>query len=471
MSNMLRALREFHAEDSVGSPIVIKQGSLVSPEHEVVRQHPDYFEPADALVRRTAATPGASEGGAGFRGSGRTARTTDLDGDRDGASRVRDEALRTIQRHVDRESLSAEAADRVDGVLRGGDHGLGLDAAYITAHGSDEYRSAFAKWLKYGDSATMRMTPEEQRAVQQASAAEEMRTAMAEGAGATGGFGLPIQIDPTINLSSNGAINPIRSLANVRSMSTRELRLVSSDGVTATYSAEASEAVDGSPTLVQPTLIAQRATTFVPFSFEVGDDWNSLANELMVLVADAKDILEATKFLLGAGAGSNEPVGVLAVGTAGSLTTTQRVTSIGAGALVIGDVYALKQALGQTRYATSATWAMNPTRLDAIFRLTPSGFTTEPQIMTDRNGALLGRPTAEWSTMTTAVATGSKWAVYGDFKRAYTIGDRLGMSASLIPHLFGATNRYPTGQRGLYVYWRNDGRVVVPNALRYGETS
>jgi HK97 family phage major capsid protein len=307
-------------------------------------------------------------------------------------------------------------------------------------------------------------------AVQKANQAEEMRTAMAEGAGSTGGFAIPIAIDPTINLSSNGAINPIRSLATVRTMSTRELRLVASDGVVAQYQAEAAAAIDNSPTLAQPTLTAQRCTSFVPFSFEVGDDWSSLVTELTGLVADAKDVLEATKFLLGTG--TNEPVGVLAIGSTGSLTTTQRVLSAGAGAVVVGDVYALKQALGQTRYAGSATWAMNPTRLDAVFRLTPAGSTTEPQIMSERTGMLLGRSTAEWSTMTTTVATGQRWALYGDFKTGYVIGDRIGMSVSLIPHLFGAAQgNLPTGQKGLYAYWRNSAVVKVPNALRYGETS
>ena len=205
----------------------------------------------------------------------------------------------------------------------------------------------------------------------------------------------------------------------------------------------------------------------MPFSWEVGDDWNSLVSELVQLVADAKDVVEATKFLTGTG--TNEPVGVLAVGSTGSLTTTQRVLSAGAGAVAIGDIYGLKQSLGQTRFAASATWAMNPTRLDAVYRLTPSGSATEPQIMTDRNGPLLGRPASEWSTMTTTVATVQRWAIYGDFKRGYTIADRLGMSASLVPHLFGSGSRFPTGQRGLYCYWRNSAVVTVPNALRYGE--
>jgi HK97 family phage major capsid protein len=385
--------------------------------------------------------------------------------------RVRDGAMRTIERHVKGGNLTAQAADRVDGVLRGGDAGLGLDAAYIEAAGSPEYERAFHKLLRFGDGAVLRMTPEEQQAVQKVNRAEEMRTALTVGSGAGGGFALPITVDATINLSSNGAINPIRALADVRTMSTRELRLVTSDGVIAQYQAEAAEAIDNSPVLAQPTLIAQRATSFVPFSFEVDQDWSSVAAELAQLIADAKDVLEATKFLLGAGSGSSEPVGILTIGTTGALTTTQRVLSAGAGAVAIGDVYALKQALGQTRFAQTATWAFNPTRLDAVYRLTPSGSTTEPQIMTDRNGPLLGRPTAEWSTMATAVTTGSKWALYGDFKQGYVIGDRLGMTLDIIPHLFGATNRYPTGQRGAFAIWRNDGKCKSLNALRYGETS
>jgi HK97 family phage major capsid protein len=366
-------------------------------------------------------------------------------------------------------SSPAEAADRVDGVLRGADAPYGLDARYIETHGSAEYERAFAKLLRWGDGAALRMTREEQTAVQNANAAEEMRTAMAEGTGSTGGFGIPIAIDPTINLSSNGAINPVRQLATVRTMATRELRLVASDGVVAQYQAEAAEALDNSPTLAQPVITAQRCTSFVPFSWEVGDDWGSLVSELTQLVADAKDVVEATAFLTGNG--TNQPVGVLAPGTTGSLTTTQRVLSAGAGAVAIADIYSLKQALAQTRFAGSATWAMNSVRLDSVFRFTPSGSVTEPQIMTDRAGPLLGRPTAEWSTMSTTVATGQRVAIYGDFRRGYVIGDRLGMSASLVPHLFAAANLRPTGQRGLFCYWRNSAVVAVPNALRYLETS
>jgi predicted phage gp36 major capsid-like protein len=41
--------------------------------------------------------------------------------------------------------------------------------------------------------------------------------------------------------------------------------------------------------------------------------------------------------------------------------------------------------------------------------------------------------------------------------------------AELIPHLFGATSRFPMGQRAIYCYWRTGANVVVPNAFRYLE--
>jgi hypothetical protein len=122
------------------------------------------------------------------------------------AVRARDGAMRTIERHVKAGDLSAQAADRVDGVLRGGDAGLGLDARDIEAAGSTEYESAFHKLLKFGDGAVMRMSREEMAAVQATNRAEEMRTALTVGSGAGGGFAIPIAIDPTVNLSSSGAI-------------------------------------------------------------------------------------------------------------------------------------------------------------------------------------------------------------------------------------------------------------------------
>jgi predicted phage gp36 major capsid-like protein len=59
-------------------------------------------------------------------------------------------------------------------------------------------------------------------------------------------------------------------------------------------------------------------------------------------------------------------------------------------------------------------------------------------------------------------AKSNTWSKYG-------IVDRLGTTIELIPHLFGASNRFPTGQRGLYVYGRTGAGVLAVNAFRYLE--
>jgi HK97 family phage major capsid protein len=378
----------------------------------------------------------------------------------------RDGALRAIERCLRDDELSQRGADNLDAHLRR--ERSTLDSRYVQAVADPHYGPAFGKLLRDPLMGYSRMTREEVDAVQRVNAVESERAALAVGTGSTGGFALPIAVDASLQLSSNGAINPFRELAQVRTMTTRELRLVTTDGSTAQYQAEAAEAVDNSPVLAQPVLIAQRATSFVPFSFEVDQDWAGVQQELAVVIADAKDVLEATKFLSGAGAGSSEPVGILSIGTAGALTTTQRVQTDVAATLDVDDIWDIKGQLGNTRFAAGATWVANPGMLDRIYRFTPAGSTSEPQAMPTREGPLCGIPHRELSTMVNTTTTGSRVAILGNW-RNFTIGDRLGMSLEIVPHLFGATNRYPTGQRGAYAIWRNDSRVVVANAFRYLE--
>jgi HK97 family phage major capsid protein len=90
-------------------------------------------------------------------------------------------------------------------------------------------------------------------------------------------------------------------------------------------------------------------------------------------------------------------------------------------------------------------------------------------MLVSRDGNILGRPKVEWSTMANVSTAGSKLIIAGDFRAGFTIADRIGMQVELIPHLFGGSQR-PTGQRGLFAYWRTGSKVVVPEALRYLET-
>ena len=110
---------------------------------------------------------------------------------------------------------------------------LGLDARYLTAVGDPAYATAFGKILADPTNGHLRHEPAEVEAMRAVARVETERAAMAGGADATGGFALPLTLDPSILLSSSGALNPIRQLARVLTITTRQWQGVSSDGVVA----------------------------------------------------------------------------------------------------------------------------------------------------------------------------------------------------------------------------------------------
>ena len=375
-------------------------------------------------------------------------------------SEAREAGLRTIERH--RDTLSTAAADRLDKLVRS--PRFDFEARYLAAVGDDHYESAFGKMLAHPHDAHYRFSPEETAAVQAVSAVIAQR-GMTEGTGSAGGFGIPISIDPTILLASNGVLNPVREISRKMTVSTRETRLVSSVGAAASFDAEEAEVSDDTIALVQPTITAQMARMFIPFSYELGDDYRGLVEELGRVIVDEKDKLESTKFL--SGTGTNEPVGLLAVGSTGSLTTTQRVQTDVAATLDIDDWWDLRGTFGSLRWAPAGTILANPKTFDNAFRFTPAGSTTEPQAMPTREGPFMGLPKREWSEMVTTTTTGSKVGLVGDFDN-YVIADRIGLEIDIVPTLFG-TNHRPTGQRGVFARWRVGSVVAVPNAFRYLE--
>ena len=373
----------------------------------------------------------------------------------------RSAGLRAIERNED--ILPSDAGDRLTSLVREHDpHGLA--ARYLDAVADPAYASAFVKMLKDPTTGHLRFSAAEVEAMRRTSQVEAERAALAVGTGATGGFAVPFQLDPSIMISGAGAINPLRQIARVETGLVGEFRGVSSDQMVTQYQAEAAEVPDNAPTLVQPTVIARRGSAFVPFSIEVDQDWGSLQEEMSRMMADGRDVLDATKFVLGTG--TNEPGGLLNIGGTGGLTTTQRVQTAGAGAFALGDVYLLKQAL-PVRFVPNGSIIGHPGQFDRVFRFV-GGNSTEPPLMPDRAGPIVGKPAFEISSMVNTTTTGSRILIYGDFSN-FLVYDVLGTTVELVPHLFGATNRFPNGQRGLVAFWRTGTGVLVHNAFRYLE--
>jgi HK97 family phage major capsid protein len=189
------------------------------------------------------------------------------------------------------------------------------------------------------------------------------------------------------------------------------------------------------------------------------------------MIQDAKDDLEADKFTLGTG--TFQPKGLITAAT----TTT---TLTGAG-FTIAHLYQMEESV-PPRFRPRAQWIANRSiynKIRVLDSAAGSGAQWIPSVQSGVNSGvptpgntgytLIGYSANEASAMSSSVVAGQKVAVLGD-PRYYVIVDRIGMDVELIPHLFGASNRFPTGQRGIYAFWRNHADVIDVNAFRVAVT-
>jgi HK97 family phage major capsid protein len=353
------------------------------------------------------------------------------------------------QRHLETATFLHERANREDQqenvnklLEKFGDNpGPGGIAERILVTSSPAYKRAFAKKTMGRE-----LSGEESAALSRA--ASLTTTA--------GGFAVPYELDPSIILTSDGRVNPIRQIARIEQTVVNDWKGVSSAGVTASYDGEAVEVSDDTPVLAQPTSSAVGARAFVPFSIEIGQDWAAFGSEMARLFSDSKDELESDKFILGTGTAM--PQGLYTGATA-------IVSSAAASVVAIGDLYRLDEAL-PPRFRAKASIVANRVYLNKVRAFdTAGGAGLWVQLRDDHPAQLLGLPSYEASKMTSSTAPGATAIVVGDFSH-YLIQDRIGMEVELIPHLFATANNLPSGSRGLFAYWRNNGKVLAWQAFR-----
>lgn len=446
--NYLVATKDFEVTvDDVR--VSVKRGvTRIAADHALARLRPDAFQPeAGATIRRLATRSENTEGIDLSRGR------TSAEPDRH--REAREVGLRAIERASG--SLSAAAGDRLAGLVERDRQGA--DSRYLAAVSDPSYERAFAKIIAQPQTAHQLFTEDEGRAVRVVNEALAER-AMLEGTPSLGGYGVPFQLDPTITLSSDGSLNPIRQLATVITIATNEWKGVSSQGVTASWDPEATEVSDDTPTLDQPSIRAEKAAAFVPFSIEVGQDYATLQQELATLFADAKDQLEASAFIGGAGSSSNEPEGLVS-----GLDSSSVVDTASSGAFQSRDIFSLQEAL-PPRFQARASWLSSNSIANRIYRFVPPGSTTEAILLNEDRTRLLGKQWNEASEVSSTVSAGEKILVYGSIADAFKVVDRVGLTVELIPHLFHTANQRPYGMRALYAYWRVGAGVVVDNAAR-----
>lgn len=348
---------------------------------------------------------------------------------------------------------AAETAEKL--VTTGSDESRSLAARWAEATGNEHYRTAFTKILADPDHGHREFSGDELQAYR---AVRDVQRAMAVGTDSSGGAMVPLTLDPAIMLTGPGSVNPLRQMARVVQTTTNQWDGVSSAGVTAEWLAESAEASDASPTLSQPSVPVHKGSAFVPFSVEFGMDAVDAMTELQRLLADSADQLQAEAYVTGSGTG--QPTGFV---TALAGTTSELAAGTD-DTFAASDVFALQNAL-PPRFQPRAQWAAALGIINDMAQMeTSNGSLKFPQVGA---GSLLRKPLNEVSNMDGVIdATAANHVLaYGDFNSGMVIADRIGTTVEVVPHLMGANGR-PTGQRGLWMWFRTGSQVVVPNALR-----
>ena len=330
-------------------------------------------------------------------------------------------------------------------------------ARRILKTGSPQYRAAFRKWMS-----GVPMTNEEQRAFSLAST----------------GIPITFTLDPTLIPVSASVVNPLRAISNVEPIvGSNEWRGATAAAITASRALEAAVTTDNTPTLAQPAIVCSRVQAFVPFSVESEGDWPGMDAGLARLFADSKDDEEATSFFSGNGTPPN-PFG-LSTGVTG---TTPLATGL---TITAANLYSIEAALAP-RFRPRAQWVANRAIYNVIRALDTAGgaqlwlrigeLMGNAPASSGGNGntglRLLGYAVNELSTAPSSIVNAVKDIFLGDFSM-FKIIDRVGMNVELVQNLTqqataGTGFGMPTGQRGLFAWWRNGSKVLDPVGFRAG---
>jgi HK97 family phage major capsid protein len=331
-------------------------------------------------------------------------------------------------------------------------------AQFIVARADPCYESGFLKLLSSPEPsrAFFSLTPDELRAFNHL---EATRATLATATG-TGGFLLPLSLDPNLaSVANAGAANPFRQLGTVKTTASNQHRAVTSTGVTASWVAENTAISDASPTFVAVDIPLFKLAAYVTASYELfASAGDSLRETLPVLLGDARDVLEATAYV--SGNGTTAPKGIITAisATAGCLVTATTRGSFTAASAV--DTFALLNNLTpRTRQSPSLAALANNTTINTI-RSQVIGTAGVPLVdMTSATPNIVGAPWYESSAITATTTSGNFLAVAGDFSKYFVVDHVQGPSLEFVQNVVDGSG-VPLGQRG-WVFWSLQGGDTV----------
>lgn len=366
-----------------------------------------------------------------------------------GLTQTRQQALRLVDEEVKARGLDTAAGDRMHALIRSDSEDVDGEvlARRTLLTMAPAYRSAFRQLVAERNPM---LTNEEIEAVRAVRDFE--KRAMAIGSPSTGGYAVPVIIDPTIFLTAQGLGNPVYALARVEVITNDTWRGLTSAGVSWQWSAEAAATTDNAPTLAQPEIDTNRADGFIPYSIEAGSDIIGFETQMMNLLASGYTDLVGAALTTGLGA-SNQPTGIVTALDANTNAELALTTASLVGGLAdLARVWAALPA--RARNGQSVAWMSSVSVRNQVQQLSADSGEGNP-VYSLEGGMLYDRPYVTNEHMA-AMSTGTAAAnllVVGDFS-GYVVAQRAGMNVEPVQHLFDVTNNRPTGQRGIFAWAR-----------------
>ena len=294
---------------------------------------------------------------------------------------------------------------------------------------------------------------------------KHIKTALSEGAGATGGYGVPTEYGGLL-LDIAKDFNALRRAgATVVPMSTRTKEFPLFDietdtagtgdtayagGVVAYWIDEAGTITESEPRFRLLELVAHKLAAYSLASSEVRDDFGEdLDSVLMRMFAKAIGAAEEYAFFRGSLAG--QPLGIL---NSSALISPQRATAT---TVVFGDLAQMISDFTPDSYG-SAAWFVAPGTVDQLMQLVTDPLTWLQSLKAGLPVTLLG-----WPVYTVGCLPALNTA--GDIILAdptyYLIGDHnSGLRIAFSPHF-----KFSTDQLAWRVTKRVDGQPMINNAI------
>ncbi|MBB4264801.1 phage major capsid protein [Roseospira visakhapatnamensis] len=248
-------------------------------------------------------------------------------------------------------------------------------------------------------------------------------------------------------------ISPIRRLAAVTSTSAGEIVLPKlTTRPTAVWVSEIGARTGTEPAFGQVRIPVHEASVYVDVSTQLLEDAAiNVSAELSNMLATEYARLEGVAFLSGDGTG--KPSGILT--SADLVTMANGSTTVLSADALIGLLYSLKPT-----YRARGSWIMNPSTIATVRKMKASDghYLWQDGLAAGQPATFLGFPVAEAADMP-EIASGAVPVLFGDWKTAYRVVTRAGVSILRDPYT-QATN----GLTRFHSRMRVGGALTMPEA-------